>query len=275
MLPPELIKESFKEKLRGAKLYSSSVTVSIALDCPAEALGFGEELIFVTRDDVSKSAHCDGNPHTSAISILAPAQRDKSLAPEGFGTLTLYVAGEISQNNNWMAEKDETGNFIRGEAYKKHKQEYAEILIKRISDRMCPELKSHILFYDIATPITHLRYTGNKSGSIMGAKPGKHNMQSRIAHHQTQVDRLILGGHWSELGGGVPIAVKAGINASLVILKKENKEAYKAVCRYMDGKSDLNSTLSLPFFKSYLNSWVQNPTPAERKALAIKIPVEE
>ncbi len=267
MLPPQYVKEEFKEKLRGAVLYSSSVTISIALDCPAEDLGFGEELIFITRDDVKKEEHCNGDPYTSAISILAPAQRDKTLAPEGCGTLTLYVAGNIEYNDFWKAEKDANGKFIRGEAYKKHKEEYAEILISRVEKQMAPSLRQHILFYDIATPVTHQRYTGNKNGSIMGAKPGKHNMQAKIAHHQTPVDKLILGGHWAELGGGVPIAVKSAINASLVLLKKENKTAYKTLSRFMDGKISTKEVQAAPCFKPYDNSWVQNPTPATRKAL--------
>ena len=67
----------------------------------------------------------------------------------------------------------------------------------------------------------------------MGAKPGKKNMQNKIAHYQTPVNNLLLGGHWAELGGGVPIAVKAGANAALLIFKKEKPEAFQLMAGYM------------------------------------------
>ncbi len=80
---------------------------------------------------------------------------------------------------------------------------------------------------EIATPITYQRYTRNYQGTMMGARPGKKNMQSKIAHYQTPVSNLIIGSQWAELGGGVPIAVKSGFNAALMILKKSDQIKFK------------------------------------------------
>lgn len=265
MLPQHIIPAALKQKLRTAELYSSSVTISVALDCPSEQLGFGEELVHLVDETVSFEAHHSGDPLTTEISILAPSVRDKSMAPEGCGTLTLFMPAFMHENNEWHTTKDEHGNYIRGEAYKKLKQEIAEIIIQRVETTMAPGLKNHILFYDVATPVTHWRYTGNKNGTMMGAKPGRHNMQNNIAHYQTPVKNLILGGHWAELGGGVPIAAKAGTNASLLILKKEKPEAFSSLCQYIDGKLSLEDFQKKDCFKPYDNSWVQPLTPAERK----------
>lgn len=270
MLPEKIIPGKLKQKLRNAELYSSSVTVSIALDCPAEKLGFNEELIHLSREDVSREAHSSGNPESSSISILAPSFRDKTMSPEGMGTLTLYIPAFWNYNDFWKTEKDEYGNLIRGEKYKKHKTEIAEILIKRVEEKIAPGLRSHVLFYEVATPITHYRYTGNKFGTMMGARPGKRNMQAKIAHYKTPVENLILGGHWAELGGGVPIAVKSGANATLVILKKENKKAFSLLAKYMDGKISVDELKNSDVFKPYDNSWKQKPTPAEKLAMRTK-----
>ncbi|HRQ50192.1 MAG TPA: hypothetical protein PLR74_06645, partial [Agriterribacter sp.] len=121
-------------------------------------------------------------------------------------------------------------------------------------------------FYEVATPVTHYRYTGNKNGTMMGAKPGRKNMQSKIAHYQTPVKNLLLGGHWAELGGGVPIAAKAGTNAGLLVLKKEDRPAFTALCRYIDGRMTLEELLAKRCFKPYDNSWVQPLTPAQKRA---------
>lgn len=265
MLPAHAVPSTLKEKLRNADLYSSSLTISIGLDCSTEALGLGEELIHLVDESISFDAHQNGDPATAEISILPPSVRDKSLAPHGCGTLTLFMPAVMDYCNNWHTVRDEQGNYIRGEEYNKFKRKIAEIIIDRVETAVAPGLKSHILFYEVATPVTHYRYTGNKNGTMMGAKPGQKNMRNKIAHYQTPVKNLILGGHWAELGGGVPIATKAGANASLLILKKENKAAFSALCGYLDGKLSLQDIHSVPCFKPYDNSWVRPRTPAERK----------
>jgi len=266
MLPAHAVPDKLKNKLRQAELYSSSVTISVALDCPTEALGFNEELVHIVDESEEFNAYSSGDPLKSEISILAPSLRDKSLAPEGQGTLTLYMPAMMDYRNNWQTQKDEQGNYVRGEEYKKLKNEIAEIIIKRVEEKVAPGLRSHILFYEVATPVTHWRYTGNKNGTMMGAKPGRENMQNKIAHYQTPVKNLLLGGHWAELGGGVPIAAKAGANAALLIFKKENSDAFKTLAAYMDSKISLQTLLANPCFKPYDNSWIHPLTPAQKRA---------
>jgi prolycopene isomerase len=260
MLPPGVISSKLKEKLRKAELYSSSVTVSVALDCPAEDLGFNEELIHLAGENPFVCT----DPSKTEISVLAPSLRDKSLAPAGQGTLTLYTPALMDYRNNWLTEKDEAGNYVRGEAYRKLKNEIAEIIISRVEEKLGLDLRPHILFYEVATPVTHWRYTGNRNGTMMGAKPGRENMQRKVAHYRTPVENLILGGHWAELGGGVPIAVKAGANASLLVFKKENKAAFGSLTAYMDNKLELEELLGNACFKPYNNSWKQPLTPAQK-----------
>lgn len=266
MLPAGAVPVKLKEKLQQAELYTSSVTISIGLDCTAEALGFGEEMIHISDERQPFDSHHTGDPATTEISVLAPSVRDKTMTPEGHGSLTLFMPALMDYSNNWHTTRDEQGNYIRGEAYKTLKKETAEIIIGRVEALVAPGLRSHILFYEVATPVTHYRYTGNKNGTMMGAKPGRKNMQSKIAHYQTPVKNLLLGGHWAELGGGVPIAAKAGTNASLLILKKENRPAFTALCRYIDAKITLQELLDNPCFKPYDNSWVQPLTPAQKRA---------
>ena len=80
-----------KKKLKNADLYSSSITVSIALDCPTEALGFNEELVHLVDERQSFNEQTGGDPALMEISVIAPSIRDKSLAPPDKGTLTLYM----------------------------------------------------------------------------------------------------------------------------------------------------------------------------------------
>lgn len=265
MLPQSVVSPKFKKKLDEAKLYSSSVTLSLALDCPVEDFGFGEEMIYLTRSGLEREAHANGDPHTNGISLLAPSLRDHTMAPEGKGTLTVYVPAFFKQADEWQTERNESGELVRGEAYKQHKQEYAEILLQRIEDSLAPGLKDHIEYMDIATPITHWRYTGNRDGSMMGARPGKENMQANIAHYKTPVKNLILGGHWAELGGGVPIAVRAAANSALLVLQSFKPKAAKSLAKYMDAKISADEALESPEWLPYEANWKREPTPAEKK----------
>lgn len=274
MLPPDLIPSSLKEKLRKAELYTSSVTLSIALDCPAEDLGFGEEMIHLVDENLPFDAYFNGDPEKAEVSILAASVRDKSLCPEHQGTLTIYMPAEMSYMQDWKTGRDENGNYIRGEEYKQLKQELADKLIDRVQAKIAPGLRSHILFCEIATPVTHYRYTGNKNGTMMGARPGRANMQAKIAHYQTPVNNLILGGHWAELGGGVPIAVKAGANAALLILKKERPRLFRLLAQYMEETVSLDQVLGSAEFRNDEYPFVSVPTPAERaQARAVQLPL--
>jgi prolycopene isomerase len=183
MLPADAVPESLEEKLRKAELYSSSITVSLALDCPAESLGFNEELIHLVDENQPFESQSGGDPNRSEISIIAPSMRDKSLAPQNQGTLTLYMPAFMDYKNEWETQLDVFGKRVRGEAYQQLKKEVAEILIGRVEEKLAPGLRGHILFYEVATPVTHWRYTGNKNGTIMGARPGRANMKNKISHY--------------------------------------------------------------------------------------------
>jgi phytoene dehydrogenase-like protein len=269
MLPAAAVPERLKQKLKAAELYSSSVTISVALDCPAEDLGFNEELIHLADEGLPFSAYTSGDPTQTEISILAPSVRDKTLSDPGKGTLTIFMPASMDYQQNWKTTRDRHGNYVRGEDYRQLKQDIAKTIIERVEARVAPGLQSHILFYEVATPITHYRYTGNKDGTMMGARPGRANMQNKIAHYHTPVKNLLLGGHWAELGGGVPIATKAGANAALLVLKQENKAAFKALSAYMEGRLDLDGLAAMNCFRQYDGSWVQPLTPAEKLASSI------
>jgi prolycopene isomerase len=233
LLPKGSIPESVTQKLEKAELYSSSVTISVALNCPAESLGFGDEMIHLFNEETSRMEHSSGDPHKSFISVLAPTVRDKSLAPEGMGTLNIFVPAWMDYKGNWGSKLNEKGEYERNDDYKQIKEAFAQIIFERVEKHLCPNLREHIHFYEVATPITYYRYTHNKNGTMMGTRPGRKNMELKVATYKTPIKNIFIGGHWAELGGGVPIAVKAAFNSSLLVLKKENPLEYAKMVRYI------------------------------------------
>lgn len=234
MLPEGSIAQDLRDKLRDADVYESAVTVSIGLDVPAEELGFGEELMMLTRDDVSRPEHNCTDPSKAAISILAPSTRDKTLAPAGKGTLTFLTTADIEYGDRWKTGPDDA----RGPEYAAFKKGYGDVLIDRVASAFCPELRDHLEIADVATPITHRRYTGNRDGSIMAGKPTRANMRNKIAHYKTPIENLFLSGHWAEYGGGVPVAVRAGSNAAMLVLQSARPAAFALFRDVMDFKRE-------------------------------------
>lgn len=265
MLPEHVVPAKKKETLKNAPLYASAITVALGIDCPSEDLGLNEEIIFLADPDVNRDELGKGDPYKSGIHILASTVRDKSLSLPENGTITLFIPAWIDNNNYWECEIDADGNYIRGEKYKALKQKYADILIDRVQDKLVPNLREHILFCDVATPITHFRYTGNKDGTMMAQKPGKENYQSKVAEYKTPISNLFLSGHWADLGGGIPIAVKSSINTTLMVLQKENKAVFKLLADYMDGKINKEDLSASTLLKHYKNNWSAMATPAEKK----------
>lgn len=265
LLPTSLSNPKFLDKLKHADIYSSAITLSIGLNCTAEELGFTDEMILIARDDVKRSDHNGGDPELSDLSLLAPSVRDKSLAPEGKGTLTIYSPAYFHQYDNWGVEYDEHGEIIRGERYKATKQKYADTVLKRVEESLGISIAPHIEYLDIASPITHYRYTGNRDGSMMGARPGKTNYQAKIAHYKTPIKNVYLSGHWANLGGGVPIAVSTAANSSLLILKQEKPLIFKKLGNYFDGKISAMELYQTKGLIPYPEDWVQDLTPTQKK----------
>ncbi|MFT7668362.1 MAG: phytoene dehydrogenase-like protein [Planctomycetota bacterium] len=232
MLPPGTLAPKRLSKMKSMEMYSSCVTLSIGLNCPAEDLGFGPEMVTLTRDDLLLEKQNCGEPEIASITVLAPSIRDSSLAPGGCGTLTIYIAAEIEYGDHWKTGAD----FERGAAYKEFKQAYADIIIRRVEEQFDIELCSHIEMLDIATPVTHWRYTGNHRGSLMGGRPTRANMRGRVANYRTPIKRLYLGGHWAEYGGGVPVASRAGANAALLVLKEAKRSEYRRLRDLLDNR---------------------------------------
>jgi prolycopene isomerase len=242
MLPPGTIPARRIRRLRLADLFYSSFSIYLGLDCPPAALGLNEELVRLTNNAAPPQERAKGEAATTVISILAPSFRDPSLAPPGKGTLLIQCPAYLPQHDTWK-----TGPGLeRGDAYRRFKQEFADTLLERVERDLIPGLRDHIEVMEVATPVTFLRYTGNREGTIMGHKPTRQNIHAGLAHLTTPVKRLLLGGQWAEYGGGVPMATKAAVNSSLMILRELRPDAFSALKTVVDGTGILPLTIGIP-----------------------------
>jgi len=232
LLPPGAISPRFIRSLNQAEIYTSAVTISIGLDCPSESLGMNEEFIHLAREDVSRNQQNSGDPHVCPMVINAYSAVDKTLCPEGCGTLLIFIAVNHGFHNSFNSDTPESADGRsdsptqlrkRSKNYREYKQQYADIIIERLEKTLIPNLRGHIKVIDVATPLTYERYTWNKDGSMMGAKPVLKNILSGVIHSKSKVKNLLLTGHWADVGGGVPIAIKTAANTALYIARRMKK----------------------------------------------------
>lgn len=117
-------------------------------------------------------------------------------------------------------EKSNTGRHTkrkRSLEYRQTKMRLAKEIIACLDARH-PGLSEHIEYTDLATPLTCLRYTGNRHGSIFGWTPlttNNHQIEAEISRFKGKLPGLqgfYMAGHW--LGnGGVTRAAHSGRHA--------------------------------------------------------------
>jgi phytoene dehydrogenase-like protein len=108
-------------------------------------------------------------------------------------------------------------------AYQDRKSETAEAVIRQLDARW-PGLASEVETIDVATPTTFERYTGNWQGSTQGWKSTTQTAMKQISKTLPGLKDFYLIGQWSEVGGGLPNAVRAGRNTIRIQCKKDKIE---------------------------------------------------
>ncbi len=230
ILPASAVSKRRRTAVRTADLYYSNFTVFLGMDCDPTQLGFGEEILTLARDDISRDEQYGGDPEKTALTVLAPSVRDSSVVPAGKGMITIHCPATMSDHETWHTEEGRK----RGVAYRAFKQQFAETLIRRVEEKFAPDLSDHIEVMEAATPVTYWRYTGNADGTIMGTRPTGKNIRARISSCKTPVKNLFLAGHWAHYSGGVPVAMQTGANAALLILSERLPSAAKTLREVMD-----------------------------------------
>ena len=104
----------------------------------------------------------------------------------------------------------------RKKAYRKEKKRLVKALIKKTEDRLIPNLTSMIDVKDAATPLTNVRYTGNKHGAIYGFN--RQGAKMNLLNVRTPIKGLYLASAWTH-GGGYTPAMMAGRHAVQALME--------------------------------------------------------
>jgi phytoene dehydrogenase-like protein len=135
---------------------------------------------------------------------------DPTLAPKGKSIVS--VAFYTKNGEYWIDLQDSLP-----EEYRRQKSAFAEQIISILEERF-GNIREAIEETDIATPATYNRYTGNWKGSTQGWLPGRNLVApSPVKPLFPGLDNVYLAGHWTQPGGGLPIAIKSARTVAQLI----------------------------------------------------------
>lgn len=141
---------------------------------------------------------------------------DKTMAP--MGKSSLYAIFATDNHTYW--EYLRNNDKVR---YQSEKDRIADEVIQAL-DKKFGNIKSNIEEVDVSTPATVIRYTNNWKGSYEGWLPTKKTGIRSIKKTLPGLDNFYMIGHWVEIGGGIPSALKSGRNVTQIICKKDKKK---------------------------------------------------
>ncbi len=138
---------------------------------------------------------------------------DPTLAPPGKTLMRVLLPADYEYWNSLARTP---------ERYQTEKEAAAETIISLL-ERRYPGLASNIEMWDVATPLTFERYTGNKRGSFIGWDLTPETFMMRMSKTLPGLQNFYLAGHWVEPGGGLPTAALSGRNVIQVICRRDKR----------------------------------------------------
>jgi len=128
---------------------------------------------------------------------------DESLAPAGKTAITIMMGTDYDY---WKKISENRTEYLTA------KNAVYETIIKIIEQRF-PGISSQIEVYDVATPLTFERYTGNWKGSFEGwliTPENSYTLMKPMSQTIPGLRNFYMCGQWVEPGGGLPTAVMSG-----------------------------------------------------------------
>ncbi|MEI6900341.1 MAG: NAD(P)/FAD-dependent oxidoreductase [Bacteroidota bacterium] len=109
------------------------------------------------------------------------------------------------------------------EQYDRLKETFAKEVVN-ILEAKFGSMQEHLEVVSVATPATYHRYTSNWKGSVQGWLPGKNIMKSSpVGFELPGLKQFYFAGHWTQPGGGLPVAIKSARDAVQMICRRTGR----------------------------------------------------
>jgi phytoene dehydrogenase-like protein len=139
---------------------------------------------------------------------------DNTLAAPGKSVISMMLETDYDY---WVGLRQDIS------VYKEEKQRIADTVISMLDQRF-PGVTPQVEMYDVATPITFNRYTGNWRGSYEGWLMTPQNYMANMSKVLPGLDSFYMAGQWVMPGGGLPSGVISGRHVAQLICLKDSKK---------------------------------------------------
>jgi prolycopene isomerase len=214
------------EKLDATKHSDPLVCVYLGLNVPASRL---KEIVKSSHIFYFPNNECrteldlnDADAHKKAfLEVTAHCIDDPSLAPEGKSSLVLQAFTRCEWLDHWKSGGDWAKRSFE---YKDLKKKVADDMIG-VFEGIWPEVRSHIEYLDVGSPLTANRFTKNHMGGSCGFELNWKNFPflNPLAHTKSPLENLHMAGHFTVWPGAVPTAALSGKIAALRASKRLGK----------------------------------------------------
>jgi len=138
---------------------------------------------------------------------------DPTLAPAGKTFMRVYFATDYAY---WKEVGQVPGH------YQTEKEEITESVMASL-DKRFPGLATKVEMWDVSTPLTFERYTGNWQGTSLGWRITTKTLRLRMGKTLPRLKNFYMAGQWLESGGGAPTAALSGRDVIQLIRRSERK----------------------------------------------------
>ncbi len=211
--------EPYKARLAGFRVSLSCFQVFLGLkkDLTRET-GVRDTEIFLESGydpDAGYEASRRADVETCGLAVTLYDNLYAGYSPKGKNTINVLA---LQGFGPWEKFEADYRNG-RKTAYRAEKERMAELLIRRVEQKLLPGLSRAIQVKEIGTPLTNLRYTGNYRGAIYGWDQTVDNSGPTRVGHATPVKNLYLAGAWSSPGHGYGAVIGSGLSCFAEIVR--------------------------------------------------------
>ncbi len=208
LLPEGTLTNGFAEKLSTYRPSLSSFVVWLGLDEDiTDRVPQAETFITSCHDPETDYAHClNSDAERASIAVTVYDNIFDGYSPPGKSTVSIMF---LCGYQYWKKFEDDYRR-ARKDDYNAEKERMAEILVKRTEEALIPGLSNMLEEYEVATPLTNIRYTGNPEGAIYGYEQSTANSFLNRLDNRTPVRNLYLASSWGTPGGGICGALRSG-----------------------------------------------------------------
>lgn len=195
----EHLKKRFIKRIEEKELSLSCFILYLGIDLDLESLGLDFRInVYPTYDaerqyEIWKAGEI---PEEFSFVMSVSSLVDPTTAPKDKHTLIITTAAPYHYREDW-GDKDS-----RGAEYRRLKENIMGRIIEK-AEKIIPDLSSHIIYQEAATPITLERHTLNTQGAIYGLAATPEQIGPGRFKNRAPIKGLYLVGHYTYLAHGI------------------------------------------------------------------------